>query len=212
MWVRSKYTSELAVLAAWVSLLVPWNVAYHTDTPFDGTVLFVQFSLFEIQFRNPNPAAIEIEGDPVSSAPVLDALYPGVELFGNVFATIPVTSIIEYEDTLLLQVASLFWAVAALAFALALVLSLGLYFRTQETLTLLRTQETLDWLPASEVRLMGALLGVAALGTGAASVLYYVERSIVGIPIPVGVVVIGVFALILLVMEEVPDDGTDEPA
>lgn len=189
MWVRSKYASELAVLAAWVSVLVPWNVVYHTRAPFESTVFFLRFPFFELQFRRPfveqGDAVIDVGG-------VQDATYPGTELLGNVFLTTPPTSVTFYDGTL--QQASLFWTAAALAFLLAFVLSLALYFRTDETVRRL---------PVSEVRLMGGLLGVGALGTAVASVLYYLESDVAGTPIPAGVVVIGALALVLLRTKEI---------
>lgn len=194
MWVRSEYTSELAVLSAWLSVLVPWNVAYHTDGPLNSTMFFLRFALFEVQFRF--PAIVVINGEERSAAPVLDVTYSGVEVVGNLFVTTPVNSVLFYDDTL--QSASMLWTIAAVAFLHALVLSFALYFRTAETL---------EWLPYSEVRVMGSLLAVAALATAAASLLYFLESDTVGTPIPVGVLVVGALAAILLQTEEVENDG-----
>ena len=51
MWVKSEYAGELAVISAWVSMLVPWNIAFQTKAPFQSTVVFLRFALFELQFR-----------------------------------------------------------------------------------------------------------------------------------------------------------------
>lgn len=199
MWVRSKYTSELAVLAAWVSLFVPWNIVYHTKAPVESTVYFFRFPLFELQIRQ--PTVLAINDQPVSAMPALDALYPGWEVAGALYATVPPASALEYSPTTLQQ-AGWIWTGAAVVFLLAFVLSLALYIRTEATIELL---------PVSEVRLMGALLGIAALGTGASTVLYYVERSVAGLPIPIGVLIVGAFSVVLLLIEEVPDEElTDE--
>lgn len=192
MWVRSKYTSELAVLAAWVSLLVPWNIVYHGDAPVGGTVVFLRFALFEIQIRD--PGAFTLNGQTVVASEPLELTYAGTELVGSFFITSPPGSLQFYDGTL--QQASLVWTVAAGVFILAFLLSLALYFRTEQTV---------DRLPTSEVRLMGLLLGVSALGLAGASAMYYLERSTMGIPIPVGVLVVGALSVVLLQTEEVPE-------
>jgi hypothetical protein len=192
MWVRSKYTSELAVLATWVSLLVPWNIVYHGDAPVGGTVVFLRFALFEIQIRQ--PGVITLNGQRIEANEPLELTYAGTELVGNFFMTSPPGSVLFYDGTL--QQASIAWTVGAIAFALAFLLSLALYFRTEQTLA---------QLPTSEVRMMGLLLGISTLGMAVASGLYYLERSTMGIPIPVGVLVIGALSVVLLQTEEIPD-------
>lgn len=195
MWVRSEYAGELAVLSAWIAALLPWNVAYQSSAPPDGlaTVYFLRFAFFEIQFRR--PWVFEINGDVTVAMEPLDLTYPGTQLFGNVYATLPSSSTAFYEGTM--GQASLLWTVAALAFALAFALSLALYFREEEVA---------EGLPVSEIHLMGALLAVGALGTGAASALYLTARDSTGIPIPVGAIVVGVLAVVLLRTEKVDGD------
>jgi len=196
MWVRSEYAGELAVLSAWIAALLPWNVAYQSNAPPDGqaSVYFFRFALFEVQFRR--PWVFEVNGEVTDAMEVLDAIYAGTSLFGNVYATSPPSSVAFYDGTM--GQASLLWTVAALAFALAFVLSLALYFREDEVAARL---------PVSEIHLMGALLGVGALGTGGASALYLTARDSTGIPVPVGVVVVGVLAAVLLRTEKVETDG-----
>lgn len=210
MWVRSAYTSELAVLAAWLSVFVPWNVAYFSrevDTFVPGealdafglsgsetTTMFVlRFPFFELQFRD---ETLAFNGIGVDITDSLAGEYPGTALAGEIYLTSPPTSAAFYEGAL--WYASLLWTLAAVAFALALALSLALYFRTDWTL---------ERLPASEVRVMGALLGLAALGVAGASLLYSLERDVVGTPIPVGVFVVGALAVVLLRTEEVEGES-----
>lgn len=203
MWVRSRYTSELAVLAAWISVLVPWNVVYHTSATVEeapaaeGAVIFLRFALFEVQVRERTVTTGGIEV--ANFDEFLDVQYAGTELFGGVYATSPPTSAMFYEGTL--WQAGLLWTLAALAFVLALALSLALYFRTEATV---------DRLPVSEVRLMGALLGVATLGIAASSYLYFLERDTMGTPIPLGVLVVGALSLVLLLTKEVPETGNED--
>ncbi|MFC7072117.1 hypothetical protein ACFQJ7_04415 [Halovenus rubra] len=192
MWVRSQYTSELAVLAAWVSLLVPWNVAYQGDAPAGGTVYFFRFALVELQFRQ--PGVLDIGGSSIKATQPLDATYSGSELATSLFATTPVGSATFYEGTL--GLASILWLLAALVFLIAFAFSLALY---------LRTAQTIARLPVSEVRLMGALLGVGTLGVGASSVFQFLERDTVGMPIPIGVFIVGVLSVVLLLTKQVPD-------
>lgn len=200
MWVRSRYTSELAVLAAWVSLLVPWNVVYHTGATVEeapaaeGTVFFLRFALFELQIREQTVTTGEIQVDNFDE--FLDVQYAGTELFGGVYLTSPPGAAMFYDGTL--WRAGVLWTLAGVLFALAFALSLALYFRTEETI---------ERLPVSEVRLMGGLLGLATLGVAGSSYLYFLERETMGAPIPVGVLVVGALALVLLMTEEVSEGG-----
>lgn len=208
MWVRSKYTSELAVLSAWLSVLIPWNVAFHTETrlplDLDSDIYFFRFAFFELQLRQPVafPEAELVDFRYEGTGPLIEQLHPGSELIWDIYITTPLTSADFYDGTL--QTASYVWLVAAIAFGLAFLLSLALYFRTEATL---------ERLPVSEVRLMGALLGLASIGTAVATVLQYQENDVVGTPIPVGVFVVGTLAAVLLRTEEVSDDeSTDSEA
>lgn len=200
MWVRSKYTAELAVLTAWLAVLLPWNVVYYTRAPLDSTVIFLRFAFFEIQLRY--PTEFDIEGFVVDASEPLALTYPGTNLAGNIFITTPPTSAMFYDGTL--ELASIAWTVGAVIFGLAFLLSLALYFRTDATLSRL---------PASEVRIMGGLLGLATIATGVASVLYALESGTAGTPVPVGVVIVGLLAIVLLRTEKLPaDEAADQTA
>jgi hypothetical protein len=223
MWVRSEYANELAVLSAWLSVLVPWNVTQHTRTDtlslLDGllnadaesNIFFLRFPFLEIQLRRPggvNPDKFVQNGSveegstaaqrlkEADASEALDSAYAGTELIDGLFVTTPLTSMGFYDGAL--WQASLLWTIAALAFVLAFTLSLALYFREEPVA---------DRLPVSAVRLMGTLLGIGALGTAGASVLYFLERDLVGFPIPAGVIVVGILATVLLQTEEVDQSG-----
>jgi len=197
MWVRSEYAGELAVLSAWLSVLLPWNITYHGNAPPEGeaAVYFFRFAFFEVQFRR--PWVFEINGETTVATEPLELTYAGTQLFGNVFVATPVGSLQFYEETL--AQASMVWTVAAVGFALALALSLALYFREQEVSAAL---------PVSEVQLMGGLLAVGALATAASTVLFFQDSHTTGITIPVGVVV-GVLAVVLLQTEKI--EKREEP-
>lgn len=200
MWVRSAYASELAVLSAWVSMLVPWNVSWklvdHAGFPLDSTVVFLRFALVELQFRSvatirANTTGIGGGVERLDTAGLLAQQYPGTELLAGFYVATPLEAATFYESASLAQ-ASLVWTAGSVAFLLAFGLSLALYFR-EATVR--------ERLPVSEVRLMGALLGIGAVATAAATALYHSGRDIVGTPLPVGVVVIGALALVLLQTE-----------
>lgn len=196
MWVRSEYASELAVLSAWIAVLLPWNVAYQPNAPPEdqASVYFFRFALFEIQFRR--PWVVEVNGEVTEFVEPLDITHGGTQLFGNVYARLPTSAATFYDGTM--GQASLLWTLAALAFAVAFALSLGLYVREDAVAAKL---------PVSEVRLMGGLLAVGAVGTVGASALYLTARDSTGIPIPVGALVVAVLAVVLLRTEEVDPDG-----
>lgn len=192
MWVQSEYTSELAVLAAWLTVLVPGTVVHQGDAPVGGSVIFLRFALFELQIRE--AGVIEVDGETIVASEPLAQTYAGTGIVGDLFVATPPGSIAFYDGAL--QQASILWTVGAGAFVLALLLSFALYFRTEQTVRRL---------PTSEVRLMGALLGVTTLGLAGASALSYAERDISGIPIPVGVLIIGALSVVLLLTKEVPE-------
>lgn len=207
MWVSSEYANELAVVSAWVSLLVPWSVSTQSQpistpaTQGEAGVLFFRFPLFELQFRDGAIASQSLTGEntAVDITEDLAELYPGSELFGDVFATTAPASATFSSEVYgpTLQQAGLLWALATVGFVLAFLLSIALYVREERVVAAA---------PVSPVRLMGALLGVGALGTAGATVLHYTQRDAVGVPVPVGVVVIAALAAVLLRTERV---GTD---
>ncbi|PSP55178.1 hypothetical protein BRC82_06610 [Halobacteriales archaeon QS_1_67_19] len=68
VWVRSEYAGELAVMLAWLSAFVPWNVTYSTLSGI-GSVLFVRFPFFQVRYAFGIPIA-----DGVALATPLSAL------------------------------------------------------------------------------------------------------------------------------------------
>lgn len=189
-WVDSEYAGELAVLSAWLSMVLPWNVVYHPDAPVNSTVVFLRFSVVEIQIRF--PFIFELEGELVSAANALAAQYPGTALFWGLFATTPVGAITHYDGYM--GMGSVVWALAAVALLGSFVVSIALY---------LDESRVAEGMSVDPVRLIGGLLGVATVTTAAASVLYFLDRGVAGIPIPIGVVVIGALSAALLRVERV---------
>lgn len=49
VWVRSEYAGELAVVSAWLAVVIPWNFTI-SERIFEGRLVFVRFPLVEIQY------------------------------------------------------------------------------------------------------------------------------------------------------------------
>jgi hypothetical protein len=190
VWVDSEYTEEFGVLATWLSMIVPWSVTYFTDAPLQSIVAFVRVSVFELQLRF--PSTITFDGVPLEVANALAAEYSGIQLFGNFYATVPPAAAIRYNGPLAL--ANWAWTLAAVVMLLAFGLSVSMY---------VRTDNTRERLPRPYHRIAGTLLGLASVLSLIATVGMYLERDVVGVPIPVGVVIVGGLAVALLRAETV---------
>lgn len=195
MWVKSEYAGELAVLSAWLAVLLPWNVTYSQFGDL-GSTLFVRFPFFQLQYTW--LPRIEVEGE------VRTLRQTGIELMTGVWLSDPVTATLYPEGVASNVVgASTTWAVGAGVIGLAFLLSLGMYFR----------EERFEAAPVDPVRLMGGLLAVGALVLSVST--YQLHRAgLPGVPIPVGIVVMAVLAGTLLFVERRKSgEGTDpEPA
>lgn len=188
-WVKAEYAGELAVVAAWIGALVPWSVSYQPSAPFGSVFFAVRWPLFELQVRIPST----VEGDPQPVAEALTDVYPGLNLVGDFYVTQPIGAASLYESTAL-TTGSLAWLAGAGVVLVALVLSVALY--RDETGTAAR-------LPMDHVRLMAVLLGSATVAFAVASALYWLGPDYVGMPIPVGVLVLGALAVVLARVERV---------
>jgi|APHM01.1.fsa_nt_gi hypothetical protein len=49
-WVKPEYANELAVLSAWLTALLPWNVNYTAELLGEGRFLFVRFPFFQVRY------------------------------------------------------------------------------------------------------------------------------------------------------------------
>ena len=95
-WVRSEYAGELAVISAWLSMVLPWNVVYQPAAPISSTVVFFRFSVFELQIRF--PLVFEFGDQVLTAAKALAVEFPGTELLWGMFVTTPIGAIIHYGD------------------------------------------------------------------------------------------------------------------
>ena len=191
-WVRSEYAGEFAVISAWISMVLPWNIVYYSGVPTEriNSLLFaVRFSILELQFRF--PGEINLNGERIyTAAESFDALFSGIHVFASLFVTTPPMAALHHDGYM--QWGSLAWTLGALALSASFAISIAFY---------LREDALQDRLSVDPVRLIGSLLGVATLALSAASVLYFFERDFAGIPIPVGVVVMGALSVALLRVE-----------
>jgi hypothetical protein len=106
VWVRSEYAGELAVVAAWLSALLPWNITYSTLGGV-GSVLFVRFPFVQVRY---------VFGISISEA---------------VAVRTPLGAL-AYQEGQSIATAYQAWTVGAALVGAAVVLSLALY-RHEET-------------------------------------------------------------------------------
>lgn len=202
-WVESEYAGELAVVAAWIAALLPWNLSYQSAAPpVGGTIYTARFGLLGLQIRPYQYVLIDNQTAPIR--PLLREFFPGTNVVGGVYVTTPPSAATFYaslpgtpETTA--AGASLFWAGVAWS-AGAAVLLLALAF---SVVIYAREEEVARRLPVDSVHAMGGLLAAATVALAAATVLFYLGRDVVGLPIPVGVIVVGALAAALLRAERV---------
>lgn len=182
VWVRSEYAGELAVLLAWLSALIPWNVTYSPDLG-NVSALFVRFPLFQVRFV----WGVDVDRNVALTMPIPGGLLPGsLERLSALAVQQGQTILVAYQA----------WALGAAVFAVAVALSLAYYLR----------EERVEALAVDPVRLMGGLLGLTGVVFAAATYLLY-ARGLPGIQIPAGVVFLLLFAGLLLSAERVGDES-----
>jgi multidrug transporter EmrE-like cation transporter len=101
VWVRSEYAEELAVVTAWLSAFLPWNVTYSTLSGV-GSVLFVRFPFFQVRYIF------------------------GISISEGMAVTTPLGAL-AYQEGQSIAVAYAAWAVGAGVVAAAVALGLLLY-------------------------------------------------------------------------------------
>jgi hypothetical protein len=101
VWVRSEYAEELAVVTAWLSAFLPWNVTYSALSGV-GSVLFVRFPFFQVRYIF------------------------GISISEGVAVSTPLGAL-AYQEGQSIAVAYAAWAVGAAVLAAAVALALLLY-------------------------------------------------------------------------------------
>jgi hypothetical protein len=197
MWVNSKYASELAVLSAWLSAFLPWNLTHSSFGDLGGT-LFVRFPFFQVQYTW--FPVVEIEGE------VRTFRQTGFEVVRGVWVADPLTARLSATGVGAnagVVDASATWLVGAGLVGVAFLLSFGLYF----------FEERFEAAPVDPVRAMGGLLALGAVALSVATVQLW--NALPGIPIPVGIAVMATLAWTLLRVERKDfdrDRDTEPPA
>lgn len=102
LWIDADYADEFAVIAAWLGILVPWNITYFAP-PEVGRFLFVRFPLFHVRYAFGSPISQAIL---VKSAPGALSYQAGGTLFSQAYR---------------------FWVAGAAIFGVAVILSLALF-------------------------------------------------------------------------------------
>lgn len=80
MWVRSEYAGELAVLATWLTALLPWSVSVVRPSPnlaAQFTVVNVRFVFFQFHYLYGLPSADQSLTDAVQVVTQVPAFVPG---------------------------------------------------------------------------------------------------------------------------------------
>lgn len=190
-WVKAEYAGELAVVAAWVATLTPWSLTLQPNGPLDSILFMVRWPLGELQVRL--ASTVTIDGAEVAVAEVLADAYPGTRVLGPFFVANPLSATAFY-DAPALAYGGWGWVIAALAVLVALGLSVALY---------VDEGGTTERLLVDPVRGMAGLLGLATVGFGVATIGFAMGPPRVGVPVPVGVVVVGALAVALARVERV---------
>ena len=171
VWVQRDHAPALAGVAAWLSVLLPWNVTYSTNG--ELWVLFVRFPLFEFQYTSGFGAGVD----------------------GGSLRT--VVGAITLQSGQGLETATVVWGAGGVVTLAALVVSVIYY----------ATDERFEAAAIHPLRLLGGLLAVAAVLFGIAT-LFVATGGFGGTPIPVGVVLVGLLAWVLLRAELTDEAAT----
>jgi hypothetical protein len=196
-WVKAKYANELAVLSAWLAALLPWTVTYSGQGrgPLGSTLILVRTGVLEVQFVQALPREVVVDGQAQRLENLREVLaavgISGLRLSEGVWASTPIASALAQSGNPEAGVrnAALVGGAGGALILAAVGTSLLLYAREQWVESLV-----------DPVRLIGTLLGGATAAFTVAAV-YRWQSSIPGVPIPVGLVVIGVLAAMLLTVD-----------
>lgn len=184
VWVKSEYAEELAVLATWLSALVPWSVSYGSFAVTSGqdlTLVILRFPFVGIRYQ----LGVQILGGTSVKTP-LSFRQEVVNAGGSASAQIP-----GYD----------LWLVGLAVLAVAVAVSLLMYFEVEAAL---------DAIPVDRVRLLGALLLAVALALlGSTYVLFTTQAALF---VPFGVFLQLAFGVILLRVDRTDHAESDADA
>lgn len=122
LWIDEDYVNEFAVIAAWIGVLVPWNITYFAP-PGLGRFLFVRFPLFQVRYAFGSPLS---QGILVNTAPGALLYQGGATLFADAYRL---------------------WVGGAIIFFLALLVSVALFLYDDRLSTLsVDVSRVIGWL------------------------------------------------------------------
>ena len=192
-WVKSEYAGEFAVLSTWIAVALPWTVSRTKDGPLQSVLFFFRFGIFEVQLRF--PSKITFNGVPLEVERALAVVYSGTEVGGNFYLDVPPLAATFYDGTMALAYVA--YTLGAVLLAGAFVLSLAVY---------LRESRVRSMLPMRYPRLTGYVLAAVTLFFTVSTVALAQGSVPMGLPIPVGLVVLAFLAAVLI-----RADLVDEP-
>ena len=153
MWVRSEYAGELAVLATWLTALLPWSVSFISRTPAGMdtgfTVLNIRFVLFQFHYLYGISFGEQSLGNVVQFVLQLPAFVPDKQ---------------ELETWLWVGAAALYATLLALSFV---------YYAREDWLV--------ERVPLDLVRVFGAAFAVLALAFTAATAMFSQHQTTIPI-------------------------------
>lgn len=184
VWVKSELAEELAVLAAWLNVLIPWSVSVSIGEIAGGSLVEFHFPFFLVRWL----FGIDVPG----ANPLVLFPWEAVAFYSDAPGPIPFA----------------IWTVGAVVLAVAFLLSLGMYFAEDRI-----KQVSLDPVRVMGVLLLVAAIlhtvASAFLQFGALPVESIAADKFPGVLIPVGVVFQFAFAYVLLRVERVDESGDD---
>lgn len=179
-WVDSEYAGALAVLAAWLSVLLPWSFSLRTGRLLgeNASLVVVRFPFAMVQFL----FGPEIQG--------FDTLVPAWEA-----PWFPADAPPSLADFTTVSNAYTVWLAGATVLMIAFAFSLVYYARDE----IIETRAPVDPVP-----IMGVLLAVGGGALLLATVV--LVGPLAGLTVPVGAVIVPVLGVILMRTERT---GTD---
>jgi hypothetical protein len=188
VWVKSELAEELAVVAAWLSALVPWSISLRLGGDGGPTLVEVRFPFGLIRYL----FGIEISGGANIKNPLLKTPPAAADYYAGSPSALPFN----------------IWTAAAGVLLLAVLLSFMLYFFEAEL-----AESSVD-----PVRVMGALILLSAVLLTASSYILQFGADPIGSPntfpgtlLPVGVLLQYAFAYVLLRVDRVDDADAETP-
>ena len=195
-WLNEEYADEFAVLTTWLAALLPWSISWGSDPATQSLLVFFRLPIVDFQLRFPTEVTVDGQVIETTIPQRLAEQYGGIDLVANAHVVFPPSRLGAVDGTH--SWAYLAWSVATVVFLIAFVLSLAMYWREDAVQARL---------PVEYATLTAGLFGVLAVLLGVATIGLFQAGGAYGTPIPIGVVLLGAFAVLLWRAERVPSTG-----